>query len=81
MSTDKPNTETEIELDLGEPYTVQVGYDVDGNPLFATRLKRWPTHTGGYNADGTPTKAAQSPHGRSSHSTSWPQSRFLGRNS
>ncbi|WP_407120234.1 hypothetical protein [Bradyrhizobium sp. STM 3561] len=53
MSTEQPVPQ----IDLGEFDTVQVTVDADGKPVLARRIKRHPTHTGGFNADGTPTRA------------------------
>lgn len=57
MSTEQPN----LPIYLGEFDTVQVTVDADGKPVLARRIKRHPTHTGGVNVDGTPTRARRYP--------------------
>lgn len=56
MTDDAPE-----KIDLGEFDRVQVTVDAEGKPVFARRIKRHPTHTGGFNVDGTPTRARRYP--------------------
>jgi hypothetical protein len=43
--------------DMGEFERVQVGVTAGGAPVYGRRQVKPATYTGGYNADGTPTRA------------------------